>query len=87
MAYARRCCRDSVAARLAQMDGDPPEGMRVDCRYGLHCYAVFTHGAWDFRDELSDAIDRMTSPEASADRAAMLADIRGHRVAREMKEK
>ena len=58
-------------------DGSPYDGQIVECRWCPDGYATFKAGEWVFSSYLTDRIERMTSPEATAERAARMRDILG----------
>lgn len=77
---ALRCCRDSVAGKVSTMHAagtEPYDGQIVECRWCPDGYATFKAGEWVFSSYLTDRIERMTSPEATAERAARMRDILG----------
>lgn len=80
-----RCCRDSAAMAVLKVEDAPFEGMYVECRW-CDGYARYTKGDWTFSNETADRIRAMASPENLAAHNAMLSDLRGRRIASEMKK-
>ena len=75
-----RCCADTLKwANIRQ----PTEGLELTCRWcaGYLKYeriGTSQHFGWMAHDKLTDFINRESSPEATARRAARMREILGH---------
>lgn len=76
---APRCCKDSVAWKIAAIfPAEPTDGMRVECRWTDLCldgYAVYRNGVWEYGERSSDAITYRASPAQTAKRAERIKEI------------
>lgn len=89
---AMRCCKDSVAAFVANRHAaniDLMDGQRVECRWCVDGYGLYKDGVWSFHDQgfaANEFLARETSPNAVAERQAFLMDYRGKKLRKAMEE-
>lgn len=76
---AARCCKDSVAWKVAAIfPAEPSEGMRVECRWTDLCmdgYAVYKNGVWEYGEGSTDAITYRATHAQTAKRAERIKEI------------